>query len=94
LVATIAWISSTITTSTLASVARAADVSIRYSDSGVVMRMSAGRRARRARSLDGVSPVRTAMVGTPGVCPSLVIPSSGTRRLRSTSTARALSGET
>ena len=43
-VAATAWISSTITVSTLRSVSRACDVSIRYSDSGVVMRMSGGSR--------------------------------------------------
>ncbi|GAA4817036.1 hypothetical protein GCM10023353_24440 [Tomitella cavernea] len=36
------WISSTITVSTPVRVSRADEVSIRYSDSGVVMRMSGG----------------------------------------------------
>ena len=47
-----------ITWSTCRSVSRAALVSIRYSDSGVVMRMSGGRRAIWRRSSAGVSPVR------------------------------------
>ena len=52
--------SSTITVSTVASIARAAEVSIRKSDSGVVIRMSGGVRTIAARSFCGVSPVRTA----------------------------------
>ena len=44
LVVAIAWISSMITVSTPASVSRADDVSIRYSDSGVVISRSGGRR--------------------------------------------------
>ena len=39
------------------------DVSSRNSDSGVVIRMSAGSRRKRARSLAGVSPVRMAIAG-------------------------------
>ena len=58
LVAASAWISSTITASTPRSVSRAAEVSIRYSDSGVVIRMSGGWRTRLRRSSAGVSPVR------------------------------------
>ena len=58
LVPTRAWISSTITVSTEASIARACEVRSRNSDSGVVMRMSGGWRAIRARSSPGVSPVR------------------------------------
>ena len=57
-----AWTSSMITWSTWRSVSRAALVSIRYSDSGVVMRMSGGRRAIWRRSSAGVSPVREATV--------------------------------
>ncbi len=53
-----AWISSRITDSTSASVSRAREVSIRYSDSGVVIRMSGGWRSIAARSFWGVSPVR------------------------------------
>ena len=43
---------------------RAFDVSSRNSDSGVVIRMSAGSRWKRARSAAGVSPVRIDIVGT------------------------------
>ena len=46
--------------STLRSSSRACDVSMRKSDSGVVMRMSGGCRSIAARSFCGVSPVRTA----------------------------------
>ena len=52
-----------ITVSMEVSRSRALDVSSRYSDSGVVIRMSAGSRWNFARSLCGVSPVRIAMVG-------------------------------
>ena len=48
LVPATAWISSMITVRTPASPARAPDVRTRYSDSGVVMRMSGGRRRERA----------------------------------------------
>ena len=58
---------------------RACEVSMRYSDSGVVMRMSGGVRSMAARSRCGVSPVRTATVT------SAPMPRSGARRLRSTS---------
>src|SRR2546421_1185204 len=62
------------------------------------MRMSAGSRWYRARSRDGVSPVRIATVGSrygmPRRWACRVMPTSGSRRLRSTSTASALSGET
>ena len=61
---------------------------MRYSDSGVVMRMSGGVRSMAARSFCGVSPVRTATVT------SAPMPRSGARRLRSTSYPSALSGET
>ena len=74
-----AWISSTMTDSTPRSISRACEVSIRYSDSGVVMRMSGGVRRIAARSRCGVSPVRIATVR------SAPIPFSGARRLRSTS---------
>ena len=60
---TSAWISSMITVSTVASRSRAFDVSSRNSDSGVVIRMSAGSRRNRARSVAGVSPVRMAICG-------------------------------
>ena len=49
----IAWTSSTITCSTPRRTSRAWLVSIRYSDSGVVIRMSGGRRARFAALLGG-----------------------------------------
>jgi hypothetical protein len=62
------------------------------------MTMSAGSRRKRARSLVGVSPVRTMMLGTRTTSPrraaAWLIPTIGDRRLRSTSTASALSGET
>ena len=54
-----AWISSTMTVSTPRSVSRAAEVSMRKSDSGVVMRMSGGCVTRARRSAGGVSPERT-----------------------------------
>ena len=80
------------------SASRACDVSMRKSDSGVVMRMSGGRRASRARSAGGVSPVRMPMVmpvaARPSRDASRSMPTSGLRRLRSTSTASALSGDT
>ncbi len=60
LVVAMAWISSMITVSTPRSVSRAADVSIRYNDSGVVINRSGGRRISFWRSFDGVSPVRIA----------------------------------
>ncbi len=91
------WISSTITVSTVRSVSRTALVSIRYSDSGVVMRMSGGLVRRRRRSAGVVSPVRmpTAIgaAGTPSSAAAAVMPARGRRRLRSTSAPRALSGE-
>ena len=79
LVEATAWISSTITDSTPRSISRACEVRIRYSDSGVVMRMSGGVRRIAARSRWGVSPVRIATEM------SAPIPRSGARRLRSTS---------
>ena len=90
LVAATAWISSTITVSTVRSTSRAAEVSIRYSDSGVVIRMSGGLRRIAARSRCDVSPLRSATVGSRGN----VIPASGARRLRSMSWLSAFSGET
>ncbi len=79
LVEATAWISSTMTDSTPRSISRACEVRIRYSDSGVVMRMSGGVRRIAARSRWGVSPVRMATDR------SAPIPFSGARRLRSTS---------
>jgi hypothetical protein len=54
--------SSTITLSTCRSTSRADDVSIKKSDSGVVIRMSGGRLAMARRSDAAVSPDRTATV--------------------------------
>ena len=50
---------------------RAFEVSSRYSDSGVVIRMSAASRPNCARSRAGVSPVRTATAGMRCVRPGL-----------------------
>ncbi|CAM5309403.1 hypothetical protein SGRI78S_01035 [Streptomyces griseus subsp. griseus] len=90
--------SSRITVSTPASASRAEDVSIRNSDSGVVIRMSGGRVTMERRSAGGVSPdrmpTRTSGSGRPRRTDSWRMPVSGERRLRSTSTARALSGDT
>ena len=74
-----AWISSTITASTPVSISRACEVMIRYSDSGVVIRMSGGLRRIAWRSRCGVSPVRRATLS------SAPMPRSGARRLRSMS---------
>ena len=97
LVPATACTSSTITVSTLRSDSRAADVSRRNSDSGVVMRMSGGRVTSRRRSGAGVSPVRiptvTSGVASPRRAAACRMPTSGARRLRSTSTASALSGD-
>ncbi len=76
-----AWISSTMTASTRVSISRACEVSMRYSDSGVVMRMSGGCRRMAARSRWGVSPVRMATVGAS----SPPMPRSGARRFFSMS---------
>ncbi len=98
LVPATAWISSRITVVTPDRPARAPDVRTRYRDSGVVMRMSGGCVAKARRSAGGVSPVRIPTVTSGSSSPSRVaacrIPTSGERRLRSTSVARALSGET
>jgi hypothetical protein len=98
LVAATACTSSTITVRTLRSASRADEVSSRNSDSGVVIRMSDGVRANSRRSSAGVSPVRMPTVMSGGATPSrwaaCRIPANGERRLRSTSTASALSGLT
>ena len=98
LVAATAWTSSTITVSTVRRLSRAALVSSRKRDSGVVMRMSAGARANPRRSAAGVSPLRTAMLtraaGWPSRAAACRMPVSGAVRLRSTSTASALRGDT
>ena len=90
--------SSTMTVSTPRSDSRAWLVSIRNSDSGVVIMMSGGRVVSRRRSAALVSPERTPTRTSGTVTPSrwavCRMPVSGARRLRSTSTASALSGET
>ena len=77
---------------------RAAEVSIRNSDSGVVIRMSGGLVISSRRLAAVVSPERTPTLIAGGVWPvrsaMREIPVSGVRRLRSTSTASALSGDT
>jgi hypothetical protein len=96
LVAATACTSSMMTVSTPCSDSRAAEVSSRKSDSGVVIRMSGGVRAKARRSSAGVSPVRMPTVISGGGRPSRPeacrMPVSGALRLRSTSTASALSG--
>ena len=96
-VAATEWISSTMTHRTYRSVSRACDVSMRYSDSGVVMQMSGGRVTSRRRSAALVSPVRTPTVGKctsmPRRSAAKLMPRSGARRFLSTSTASARSGE-
>ena len=85
------------TVCTFRSPSRAREVSIRNSDSGVVIRMSGGLPASLRRSSAAVSPVRmpTLIGGTarPSRCAACDTPTSGECRLRSTSTASALSGE-
>jgi hypothetical protein len=85
------------TVSTSVRVSRALDVSMRYSDSGVVMRMSGGLVSSARRIACGVSPERTPTLISGGSTPwcraVCEMPISGARRLRSTSTPRALSGE-
>ena len=98
LVPATACTSSTITVSTPRSDSRAWLVSIRNSDSGVVIRMSGGVVTSLRRSAALVSPDRTPTLSSGTFWPSRSavcrIPVSGARRLRSTSTASALSGET
>ena len=79
MVAATAWISSTITVSTEWKISRAPEEIIRYSDSGVVIRMSGGLRRIRARSDCGVSPVLSATEM------SAPMPRNGAFRLRSMS---------
>src|SRR3954451_3463549 len=88
LVCATAWISSTIAHSTPAKISRAREVSIRESDSGVVIRTSGGVRSIAWRSFWGVSPVRIATETSPPM------PRSGARRLRSMSYESAFRGET
>ena len=97
LVPATAWTSSTITVSTSLSVSRALDVSMRNKDSGVVMRMSGGWLSSARRSAVVVSPERTPTLtsgaGNPSRLAVCVMPISGERRFRSTSTPSALRGE-
>ena len=87
-----------ITVRTEVSVSRAAEVSIRNRDSGVVIMMSGGRATSFRRSAVVVSPDRmptvTLGIGSPSRPAARPIPASGARRLRSTSTASAFSGDT
>ena len=66
--------------------------------SGVVMRISGGRRAMRARSSAGVSPERTwtriSGIGVPAASKRSFSSASGTSRLRRMSLPSALSGDT
>ena len=98
LVPATACTSSMITVSTPRSPSRAWLVSMRNSDSGVVIRMSGGWVTSLRRSPAGVSPLRTPTVssgtGWPSRSAVCRMPVSGLRRLRSTSTASALSGLT
>ncbi len=94
-----AWISSTMTVRTLDSICRPeSDVSRMYSDSGVVTRMCGGWRRMRARSVCGVSPVRTAArIGASSssrAASSRRMPSSGSSRFLRMSFDSAFSGET
>jgi len=85
------------TVCTSRSVSPARLVSIRYSDSGVVMRMSGGSATSLRLSLEVVSPERTPTVTLGAVVPrrraDWPMPISGERRLRSTSTPSAFNGE-
>ena len=98
LVPATACTSSTMTVCTSASVSRAAEVSIKNSDSGVVIRMSGGLVISSRRRAGGVSPDRTPTLmsgaGTPRRSATRPMPVSGVLRLRSTSTASAFSGDT
>ena len=92
-----AWISSMITVCTPARDDLAEEVRIRNRDSGVVMKMSGGAVLNRRRSAALVSPERTPTRISSGSRPmrslSREIPANGERRLRSTSTPSAFSGE-
>ena len=94
-----AWISSTITVVVLRSMDRLRSaVTRRYSDSGVVIRMSGGCLSMAARSAAAVSPVRTATRMAGGRSPSwpatAAISRSGTSRFCWMSVASAFSGDT
>ncbi len=77
---------------------RAAEVSIRNSDSGVVISTSGGELTSWRRCCGGVSPERTPTLmpggGRPWRSAIRVKTASGVRRLRSTSTASTLNGDT
>ena len=98
LVPATACTSSMITVSMPRRVSRAWLVRIRNSDSGVVIRMSGGRVERRRRSAGLVSPdLSPTVTSGKGVWSRSAVwrmPVRGARRLRSTSTASALSGLT
>ena len=85
------------TTSMWRRASRAWDVKRRNSDSGVLIRMSGGAVSILRRSSGGVSPVRTPTTigdrAVPSRAAAASMPVSGDRRFRSTSTARAFSGE-
>ena len=94
-----AWISSTMTVVTGASIARVrAAVTSRYSDSGVVIRKSGGFLSIAARSPAAVSPVRTATrtsgAGSPIRAAVSAISASGASRFCQMSVASAFSGDT
>jgi hypothetical protein len=94
-----AWISSTMIVRALRSMARLRSaVTIRNSDSGVVIKMSGGRLSMAARSAAAVSPVRTATRISGAVSPSLAataaISASGASRFCWMSVASAFSGDT
>ena len=94
-----AWISSTITVRTPASMARPlSEPSSTYSDSGVDTRMCGARRRMALRSAWVVSPVRTALRmpcgGSPIACNCAAIPSSGASRFTRISLDKAFNGET
>jgi len=94
-----AWISSTMIVRTFRSIARLRSaVTIRYSDSGVVMRKSGGRFSMAARSAAAVSPVRTATrmsgAASPIEAATAAISRSGASRFCWMSTASAFSGDT
>ena len=85
------------TVSTVFKIPAAFEVSIKYADSGVVMRISGGLRTCRERSAEGVSPERTPTeifgASRPSFSAVRAMPVSGARRLFSTSTPSAFSGE-
>ena len=77
---------------------RAFDVRIRYSDSGVVTRISGGWETIARRSCGVVSPLRAATRMSGGRSPlashSAAMPLKGACRFFATSTASAFSGDT